>query len=140
MKNNGKLVIALTGLFGLLGCVQPLLKDKDITELKYVPVPISDIQPEGWLKNQLDIMCDGSSGHLDEIYDKVKNDNAWLGGKGDAWEETPYWLDGAVPLAYLTKDKGLIAKVENTSIGVLTISGLPAILVPLRLTNAKVGS
>ena len=96
MKNNGKLVIALTGLFGLLGCVQPLLKDNDIIELKYVPVPISDIQPEGWLKNQLDIMCDGSSGHLDEIYDKVKNDNAWLGGKGDAWEETPYWLDGAV--------------------------------------------
>ena len=113
MKNNGKLVIALTGLFGLLGCVQPLLKDNDIIELKYVPVPISDIQPEGWLKNQLDIMCDGSSGHLDEIYDKVKNDNAWLGGKGDAWEETPYWLDGAVPLAYLTKDKGLIAKVEK---------------------------
>lgn len=61
--------------------------------------------------NQLTIMRNGSSGHLDEVYGKVKNDNGWLGGKGDGWEETPYWLDGAVPLAYLLNDAGLQQKV-----------------------------
>ena len=56
-------------------------------------------------------MRNGSTGHLDEMYEKIKNDNGWLGGKGDGWEETPYWLDGAVPLAYLIDDKELKEKV-----------------------------
>lgn len=56
-------------------------------------------------------MRNGSTGHLDEVYGKVKNDNGWLGGKGDGWEETPYWLDGAVPLAYLLNDETLKKKV-----------------------------
>jgi DUF1680 family protein len=58
-------------------------------------------------------MRDGTTGHLDEVYWKVKNDNGWLGGKGDGWEETPYWLDGAVPLAYLLNDAALKAKVQK---------------------------
>jgi hypothetical protein len=59
----------------------------------------------------LQTMRDGTTGHLDEVYDKVKKENGWLGGKGDGWEETPYWLDGAIPLAYLLDDKNLKAKV-----------------------------
>ena len=71
------------------------------------------IKPEGWLKHQLQIMRDGTSGHLDEVYDKVKNSNGWLGGTGDAWEETPYWLDGVVPLAWQLNDKKLQDKVKK---------------------------
>lgn len=56
-------------------------------------------------------MREGSTGHLDEVHNKIKHDNGWLGGKGDNWEETPYWLDGAVPLAYLLDDKKLEEKV-----------------------------
>ena len=56
-------------------------------------------------------MRDGTTGHLDEVYGKLKNDNGWLGGKGDNWEETPYWLDGALPLAYLLDDRQLKDKV-----------------------------
>lgn len=79
--------------------------------IKYTPVSLSAITPHGWLKNQLDVMSRGSTGHIDEIYPKLMDDNGWLGGKGDSWEETPYWLDGAVPLAYLIKDEKLIQKV-----------------------------
>jgi DUF1680 family protein len=77
----------------------------------YTALPLGAVKPSGWLKHQLQIMRDGTSGHLDEVYAKVRNDNGWLGGKGDGWEETPYWLDGALPLAYLLDDKILQEKV-----------------------------
>lgn len=77
----------------------------------YQELPVGSIWPKGWLLHQLQVMRDGTSGHLDEIYAKLKNDNGWLGGRGDGWEETPYWLDGALPLAYLLGDKVLEAKV-----------------------------
>jgi hypothetical protein len=56
-------------------------------------------------------MREGTTGHLDEVHKKIATDNGWLGGKGDGWEETPYWLDGAVPLAYLLDDAGMKEKV-----------------------------
>ncbi len=77
----------------------------------YDELPLGAIRPDGWLRDQLETMLKGSTGHLDEVYRKLKNDNGWLGGKGDGWEETPYWLDGAVPLAYLLNDVTLKAKV-----------------------------
>ena len=77
----------------------------------YLELPLGSIKPKGWLLNQLQIMRNGSTGHLDEVHAKIANDNGWLGGKGDGWEETPYWLDGAVPLAYLLDDAALKTKV-----------------------------
>jgi uncharacterized protein len=79
--------------------------------VKYEALPLGATKPKGWLLHQLQIMRDGTTGHLDEVYGKVKRDNGWLGGQGDGWEETPYWLDGATPLAYLLDDKVLQAKV-----------------------------
>lgn len=82
-----------------------------LADQPYAEVPLGVIQPKGWLRDQLVTMRRGTTGHLDEVYAKVKNDNGWLGGKGDGWEETPYWLDGAVPLAYLLDDKEMKDKV-----------------------------
>lgn len=79
----------------------------------YQELPLGTIHPEGWLLHQLQIMRNGTSGHLDEVYGKIKTSNGWLGGTGDAWEETPYWLDGAVPLAWLLNDKILQDKVKK---------------------------
>jgi DUF1680 family protein len=76
----------------------------------YQELPLGSIKPKGWLLQQLQIMSKGSTGHLDEVHAKIANDNGWLGGKGDGWEETPYWLDGAVPLAYLLDDAALKTK------------------------------
>ena len=78
---------------------------------KYKELPVGAIKPQGWLLHQLQIMRDGTTGHLDEVHNKIKNDNGWLGGSGDGWEETPYWLDGAVPLAYILNDDSLKQKV-----------------------------
>jgi hypothetical protein len=52
-------------------------------------------------------MAEGMAGHLHEIYPNVGETNAWRGGNGDVWERGPYWLDGAVPLAYVLDDDRL---------------------------------
>lgn len=90
---------------------QSLTSEGKYVGMRYAELPASSIAPKGWLLNQLKIMRDGTTGHLDEVHNKIRNDNGWLGGKGDGWEETPYWLDGAVPLAYLLDDKALKEKV-----------------------------
>jgi uncharacterized protein len=99
-------VSALLVLFFALAHAQ----DK-LVPVRYRELPLGTIKPQGWLRDQLQIMREGSTGHLDEIHPKLANDNGWLGGKGDAWEETPYWLDGAVPLAYLLDDGKLKEKI-----------------------------
>jgi uncharacterized protein len=78
---------------------------------KYVELPLGTIRPEGWLLQQLELMADGMTGHLDEWYPSVVGDrNGWLGGDGDGWERGVYWLDGLVPLAWLLDDEVLKAK------------------------------
>lgn len=77
----------------------------------YQPFDIGAVKPAGWLLDQLKTVALNSTGHLDETYEKIRKDNGWLGGTGDGWEETPYWLDGAVPVAYLMNDPLLKAKV-----------------------------
>jgi DUF1680 family protein len=78
---------------------------------KYIELPLGAVKPKGWLLEQLSIMNRGLTGHLDEIYPALRDDNGWLGGKGESLEATPYWLDGALPLAWLLDDPALKEKV-----------------------------
>jgi hypothetical protein len=87
-------------------------EELSLQPVKLIPMPLGTIKPTGWLKNQLRIQADGLSGHLDEFWPDI-SDSAWFGGKSDAWERAPYWLDGVVPLAFLLEDKPLIAKVTK---------------------------
>ncbi len=76
------------------------------------PLPLGSLRPAGWLRDQLRLQADGLSGHLDEFWPDIK-DSAWFGGKGDAWERAPYWLDGVVPLAFLLEDDDLKARISS---------------------------
>ena len=64
------------------------------------PLPLGAIRPRGWLERQLRIQADGLSGHLDEFWPDV-GQSQWFGGAAEGWERAPYWLDGAIPLAWL---------------------------------------
>ncbi|MGA3325704.1 MAG: beta-L-arabinofuranosidase domain-containing protein [Terriglobia bacterium] len=77
------------------------------------PLPLTSVKPKGWLLRELQIQANGLSGHLDEFWPDVGPNSGWLGGTGESWERGPYFLDGLVPLAYLTGDERLIAKAKN---------------------------
>jgi Beta-L-arabinofuranosidase, GH127 middle domain/Beta-L-arabinofuranosidase, GH127 catalytic domain len=77
------------------------------------PLPLTSVMPKGWLLDQLRLQAQGLSGHLDEFWPDLGPNSAWLGGSGEGWERGPYFLDGLVPLAYLSKDVALIAKVNK---------------------------
>ena len=108
-----KTVFFLLGTFSF----SPVLSQETQTSPEavktYAEIPLGSIKPRGWLLSQLQTMRDGSTGHLDEMHAKIQVDNGWLGFSGDGWEETPYWLDGAVPLAHLVDDPKLKAKVSR---------------------------
>ena len=109
-----------TKLITILAIILPLAAGAQVfnraplEETRYAQLPLGSISPDGWLKEQLQRQANGLTGHLDEVYPEVMGpDNAWLGGDGDAWERGPYWIDGLLPLAYILKDKVLIAKAQK---------------------------
>lgn len=79
----------------------------------FQPFPLGAVQPRGWLLDQLRIQANGLSGHLDEFWPDVGPNSGWLGGAGESWERGPYYMDGLLPLAYLTEDPKLIAKARR---------------------------
>jgi hypothetical protein len=76
------------------------------------PFPLKATKPRGWLAEQLRIQADGLSGHLDEFWPDIKS-SAWIGGSAEGWERMPYWLDGAIPLAWLTGSQALKQRISG---------------------------
>jgi hypothetical protein len=85
---------------------------KKLQPLLLRPLKLGEIKPTGWLGNQLETQVRGLSGHLDEFWPDVM-DSGWIGGKAEDWERFPYWLDGVVPLAYLTDSSSLIERINH---------------------------
>jgi hypothetical protein len=76
------------------------------------PYPLAAITPGGWLARQLRVQADGLSGRLDTFWPDIK-DSAWIGGTAEGWERMPYWLDGAIPLAWLADDEPLKRRING---------------------------
>lgn len=70
-------------------------------------LPLTDIKPKGWILQQLTAQAKGLSGNVPDLFKDLSDKSAWLGGKGECWERGPYYLDGLIPLAYLTDDRSL---------------------------------
>jgi glycosyl hydrolase family 127 (putative beta-L-arabinofuranosidase)/beta-L-arabinofuranosidase (glycosyl hydrolase family 127) len=91
-----------------------VIKNKaPLAQNSFYPLPLGNIRPTGWLKNQMLTQANGLSGHLDETWPDVDGNSGWLGGTGESWERGPYFLDGLVPLAYLLDDDRLKAKAQK---------------------------
>lgn len=80
---------------------------------KLQKLPLGDIKPKGWFLDQLKTQAKGLSGNVSELFDDLSDNSSWLGGKGEKWERGPYYLDGLLPLAYLTDDYLLKQKAQK---------------------------
>lgn len=84
----------------------PVASAAGLADPAFRPLPLGAVRPRGWLARQLRIQADGLSGHLDEFWPDV-GESQWFGGTAEGWERAPYWLDGAIPLAWLLDDRPL---------------------------------
>lgn len=75
------------------------------------PLPLGNVTPRGWLRDQLRVQANGLTGHLDEFWPSIAQ-SRWIGGAEEGWERGPYWLDGLIPLAVLLDDPALTEKAR----------------------------
>ena len=107
------LVLAAVATPGAQAASAPVANRSPLQPNAFNALPLGSVMPKGWLLEQLRLQAQGLSGHLDEFWGDLGPQSAWLGGSGEGWERGPYFLDGLVPLAYLTKDAALLAKVKK---------------------------
>jgi len=87
---------------------------------KFQELPLSAIEPEGWLRRFLEKQRDGLTGHLDEAGFPF-NTKGWTSPTvkhrhGEPWwpyEQTAYWIDGMIRTGHLLRDKFLISKARK---------------------------
>ncbi len=92
----------------------------------FYEMPLTDIQPKGWLKKYLELQRDGLTGHLDEgmggypfnsagwtdtvaVIDPNSPYSPWY-----TYEQNGYWIDGLIRTGLLLGDSFLIKKANKS--------------------------
>jgi hypothetical protein len=78
----------------------------------FTKLPVGSIQAQGWLKGQLDLQLHGFTRDIEKIWSDIGDNSGWKGGTGESWEAGPYYVRGAVSLAYNTGDSNMIKQVK----------------------------
>ena len=105
--------------------------------LKWLPLNISSVKPEGWLYRELRIQGDGLQSHMDQFYKGV-TDSQWTGGTSTYadWVETwPYVFAGHVPMSILLRDTAQLTKMKGWVDYVLAHAGADGTLGPKQANN-----
>lgn len=106
---------------------------------QFIKLPAGSIEPEGWIRRQIELQKDGLCGHLGEISAWLqKGDNAWLKNGGEwGWEEVPYWLRGYGNMAYALKDETLLKETKFWIDAILASQRTDGNFGPVHLNNGK---
>ncbi|MBQ0114875.1 MAG: glycoside hydrolase family 127 protein [Bacteroidales bacterium] len=113
MKKLG-ILVAMLMLVATVAWSQCYTFNRQPLQVKpYAELPLGSIKAKGWLQEMLHRQVTGATSQMDKLYPQVMGErNGWLGGDGDQWERGPYWIDGLLPLAYITGNKELQKKVQ----------------------------
>ncbi len=116
-------------------------------------LPYRAVKVHGWVHHMLVIESHGMIGRMDE----VKNGRDVVDGPADwcdysktawthkgsmsanGWEELPYWLRGYVPMAYLLRNKRMMADAAHWVNGIMSTQQSDGYFGPLRLKTAHNG-
>ncbi len=116
----------------VMGCNKGSGRYETRLPVRFTPLDVGAIKPEGWLRDWAEDAANGITGHLDE-YEQVFA-YGWLGrdisarqSEGDGmvsstgWllEQSAYWLDGALKLGYQLGDTAIIRKTTRRLDGVV---------------------
>ena len=127
-----KTIAAAAAFVLLAACSQDDSVIKTRIPIRFTPLNVGQVKPEGWIRDWAEDAANGISGHLDE-YENVFA-YGWLGrdisarqSDGDGkvsstgWllEQCAYWLDGALKLGYQLGDTTLIRKTTERLDGVV---------------------
>lgn len=106
---------------------------------QFIKLPAGSIEPEGWIREQIELQKNGLCGHLGEISAWLqKGDNAWLKNGGEwGWEEVPYWLRGYGNMAYALKDEVLLKETKFWIEAILASQREDGNFGPVHLNNGK---
>jgi hypothetical protein len=129
-------------------CNRPPLLPEAVMRLPYGAVQVG-----GWVHHMLVIESHGMEGHMDQVKggrDVVDgpadwcnyNKTAWThrgSMSANGWEELPYWLRGYVPMAYLLRNKRMMADASHWIHGIMSTQLPDGYFGPLRLKTAHNG-
>ena len=100
-------LLCACSLLLLFVCGAPIRAVSSLRRPAIVRLPLGAVLPSGWLATQLQTQTNGLAGHLALFYGDVLH-STWLGGNategGGLHERLPYWLNGAVPAAFLLEE------------------------------------
>lgn len=110
----------IIGLLGLLTIVRPGFGQELAPRIQesFQPLEVGEIRPEGWLRDWAETAARGITGSLDETgwpFTKGWGDARIPMKQGAPWwpyEQTGYYTDGLIRLAYVLGDSVLIRKAE----------------------------
>jgi len=111
-------LIITAGCFYFLQCSPTDVKEEVVTYESFSKVSLSDIEPEGWIREFLERQVSGLTGNI-EVAGYPYNTCMWscekMEGSTKAWwpyEQTAYFLDGAYRLGLLLDESSLLNRVE----------------------------
>ena len=100
-------------MFSVLVCSAALSAGSVLAPKALEPLPLGAVRPEGWLKVQLEQMCEGLCGRLYEHSPYLTPTNGWLTATGVGWEEQPYWFRGFIKTAALTGNARMLGVTKD---------------------------
>lgn len=104
---------------------------KHLPYARFQSIELREIKPTGWLHEYLTRQCNGLTGHI-EASGYPFGQKYWGGKDRDAkgsyapwwpYEQTGYWLDGALKCAYLAGDPSLYARAREEIDDALSLAG-----------------